>query len=76
MFKILLFGSWAMAAQKLCFSPYLPFLYGTENADTEISVAKQYDYDGNNLIVFLGGNTYDGSLTESTGTAKRAWVAR
>ena len=76
MFKILLFNSWAMAAQKSCFRPYLPYLLGTENADTQISVATLFDKDVNNMIVFMGGNTFDGSLTESAGTGKRAWVAR
>ena len=60
-----------------CFDDYLPMLFGTESADTRISVATQHDVSVNQLLVYVGGSTYDVALTENSApTSKRAWAAR
>ena len=60
-----------------CFDDELPLVFGTENADTSITVIDQWDDASTGLLFFVGGSTFDLELTEnSAAPQKRAWVAQ
>ena len=49
-----------------CFDDELPLVFGTENADTSITVIDQWDDATTGLSFFVGGSTFDLDLTENS----------
>ena len=46
-----------------CFDDELPLVFGTEDADTSITVIDQWDDATTGLSFFVGGSTFDLELT-------------